>query len=278
MRYVSGRSKSAPRTRELAATLVSMILAIAPAAGIDNGQLDGSGHPAVGFLEVGDLQAPCQPVAFGCSGVLVAPQILLSTARCVTDLRQSAADFCCNSTVWMSFTSGTAFPVIDLNDPDCSARVHAVDYAVHPGWDPKTGNNNVGLIFLDRAPDGITPVQLPAQNEVASLPKDQIYTLVAFGWANDGEDYARRYAPARASSLGAQSVTLAINGSAGSSKACVSSTPPVNEGGAAFLGANRIEALVVRSDSKSCKPGTKAQRLDIASVRDFMMQEGVPVP
>src|SRR6058998_3877944 len=62
----------------------ALLFLISPAAAVNFGLSDGNGHPAVGFILGTTGPAPCGYLSqsVGCSGVLIAPDVFLTSGDC----------------------------------------------------------------------------------------------------------------------------------------------------------------------------------------------------
>lgn len=267
------------RTPALAAAATILLLTTAPSLAVNDGLLDGSTHPAVGFL-VGSRDANgCLGQAVGCSAVLIAPDVLMTSAECAVAFNEALMTPGFISHVWVTF---------EPNDPfDCSQFVEVgsagadgipftgdagevIPLVANPAFDPDHGGSGNVAVGRLAAPVAVSPVELPSAGELFTLDRSQAYTVVAYGINTDENllSLARRFATAR--SLGFTSELLALTFKlGGQTRACIGS---LNEGGAAFVeSTNRVEALV--TDKKGgCSGNSTYQRLDVDSVRDFLGQ------
>jgi hypothetical protein len=136
--------------RPTLALAAALLVGAAPAHAITNGTLD-TGDPAV--------------ATFGaCSGTLIAPRVLLTAAHCVWSL-----DVLSQRAV---FGDGIHAPV--------RQERLILEGRVHPDFDPATLQNDIAVVLLDQAPDGIDPVPLRALPIDDSLIGSTL-RLVGFG-------------------------------------------------------------------------------------------------
>src|SRR5262245_51590061 len=84
----------------LAAVAATLILATFPAHAVNNGLLDDTTHPAVGFLVGSQDPGGCFGQAVGCSALLIAPDLVLTSAACANDFNDALATPGFISHVW----------------------------------------------------------------------------------------------------------------------------------------------------------------------------------
>lgn len=247
----------APASLAITATL---LFNAAPAVAVNDGLLDGNGHPSVGYLIGSRDSSGCNGQAMGCSGVLIAPDLLLTSATCAEAFNQALATPGFITHVWVTF---------EPNDPhDCSQFTEVTSLTSNPAFDPAhSGSGDVGVARLAE-PVSIAPASLPSAEDLFTIPRSQSYTVVAYGFESDdaAQSVSRRFATAR--SLGFTSEVLALTFKVGGPiAACLDES---NEGGAAFLGStDRVEALATGTKG-GCNANSTYQRLDVPSVRDFL--------
>lgn len=128
------------------------------------------GDPATVALAIPRARCGDPMVAF-CSGVVVAPRVVLTAAHCVTDERGPL--------------SAEVFFGSDVAATGDHADV--VSVAVHPGYDPDSGAFDAALVVID-PPTAIAPVALPT-TDLAALPAGSPLRAVGFGvTARDADD------------------------------------------------------------------------------------------
>jgi trypsin len=241
-------------------TLALMLLSVAPAAAVNGGLLDDTAHPAVGLLIGSTDQSGCHGQVVGCSGVLIAPDVFLTSARCVEQFNEALATPGFITHVWVTF---------EPNDPfDCSQVTEVTSLTSNPAFNTgKTRGGDVGVARL-AAPVAITPATLPPAADLFTLPRNQPYMVVAYGTEAGGNTLtlARRFAVAR--SLGFTSEVLALTFKlGGANSSCIGG---VNEGGAVFVGSTDSIVALVTDDKGGCGANSTYQRLDVPSVRNFL--------
>src|SRR5260221_5485449 len=78
--FTIGGSVMRHSLRRPAPALAVIVLSFSPALAVQNGTLDGNGHPAIGSLQANTRSDPCplgDQVDAACSAVLIAPDLLL---------------------------------------------------------------------------------------------------------------------------------------------------------------------------------------------------------
>ena len=152
------------------AILVICVLALTPAAparAIVGGQLDGTGHPYVGFLDASPIGRPDGP-----TGVLISSTVLL-TAGHVT---QSFAE------------NGLTHPRVTF-EPVASAASNRYTGTVHtnPNYNPLRIDDpgDLGVVVLDKPVNGVTPALLPRLGTLDALAPSRLngtsFTVVGYG-------------------------------------------------------------------------------------------------
>lgn len=119
----------------LAAALLTVTVAVAPASAITNGELDGEGHPYVGLMVAKDSAG--NPL-WRCSGTLLSPTVYLTAGHCTQEPAVTAD-------VWFGADLRDA-ELIDFPDNgDARGAVH-----VHPDFEPALPQvRDVGVVVLD---------------------------------------------------------------------------------------------------------------------------------
>ena len=170
-------------TALFAAFVVALLISVAPAGAITDGQLDGSGHPAVVLLlmEIGG-----QP-AFRCSATLLSPTVVLTAGHCTNDFPgppYSGMRVFTESDVQSGIGITNNYPFAGPNS------VEAVSFAAHPLYETAPFFvHDVGVVIL-KAPGVVLPQSqygvLPAANQLDSLKtqrglQDTTFTSVGYG-------------------------------------------------------------------------------------------------
>jgi secreted trypsin-like serine protease len=266
-----------PSTRLVVAGLAAAALAAAgSASAITNGQRDGNAHPGVGALMAyWDASTP-NTLQVYCSGTLVAPQVFLTAAHCTDYLANTLG----LHDVWVTFsTNSAAGPYIH------GAMVQ--DSLYHRGR-PTSDPNDLAVILLDGAPQGIAPAQLPpiglfdSMKARKTLTQSSAFTAVGYGKGGrqhttgggspvspfDGYRWA---ATSFFNSLQDNWLRLTENTSVGAGGTCYG-----DSGGPDFLGASQTIAAITITGDATCRSTNVDLRLDTRSAQDFLAQFGVP--
>jgi hypothetical protein len=196
-----------------------------------------------------------------CSGVLVSPTVLVTTAHC--DIGTSQVDVTFDS----AYTSG--------------AKLYQGTFHGNPLFN-KTASDprDVGVVVFDQAIPGITPAQLPARNSLNRLSKDQQFTPVGYGATIPHHQKGgptltypdtRMYAVSTLNATNPAWLRLSQNSSTGNGGTCYG-----DSGGPNFLGAGssetRIVAAITITGDTWCKATNVDYRLDTDAARSFLGQ------
>ena len=170
-------------TALFAAFVVALLISVAPAGAITDGQLDGNGHPAVVLLlmEIGG-----QP-AFRCSATLLSPTVVLTAGHCTNDFPgppYSGMRVFTESDVQSGIGITNNYPFAGPNS------VEAVSFAAHPLYETAPFFvHDVGVVIL-QAPGVVLPQSqygvLPAANQLDSFStrrglQNTTFTSVGYG-------------------------------------------------------------------------------------------------
>ena len=170
-------------TAFFAAFVVALLISVAPAGAITDGQLDGNGHPAVVLLlmEIGG-----QP-AFRCSATLLSPTVVLTAGHCTNDFPgppYSGMRVFTESDVQSGIGITNNYPFAGPNS------VEAVSWAAHPLYETAPFFvHDVGVVIL-QAPGVVLPQSqygvLPAANQLDSFSRQRglqntTFTSVGYG-------------------------------------------------------------------------------------------------
>jgi secreted trypsin-like serine protease len=256
-----------------AAVAVAALVAAGSAYAITNGQHDGNAHPNVGAMMAFD--DPSQPTTLQevCSGTLVAPTVFLTAAHCT--------DFLLNdlhtTTVFVTFnTNSAAGPYIQgtmVQDPLYNPK-------------PAQNGNDIAVILLGSAPQGITPAKLApvglfdAMKANKTLMQSSAFTAVGYGDGNrqvgGGQptfafDGFRGNATSFFNALTGSWLRLTQSASVGAGGTCYG-----DSGGPNFIGTSNTIAATTISGDTPCRSTNVDLRMDTQSAQDFLAQFGVP--
>lgn len=250
------------------ALVALLVLGLAkPAWAITFGHPDGNLHPnvgAVGYWEDG------QPF-IACTGTLIAPDVFLTAAHCVTWLPYYGMDA---GDLWVSF---------DTAPESGSATLLPVrDYAFDPQYGHDAANlHDVAVVLLAGPVTGIQPASLPPaglldQMKADKTLKDQLFVAVGYGTVREdktGGPHAlfwegiRRYAEQSFNALTGYQLHLSMNPSTGDGGTCYG-----DSGGPHFLGwTDTIVSITITGDIP-CRATDVTYRMDTDSARSFLGQ------
>jgi hypothetical protein len=257
---------------------------------ITNGELDNGRHPNVGIyfytFDETDVWIP------HCTGVLIAPDVLLTAAHCVCGPAQYLQD---NPAMhaWVTFDSDVTAVHSGCTSPAAcpdAMEVPAGNIHIHPGFACEHKNSfgasdesrvaDLAVIVLPRPVDGVTPASLPALGLLESLQaqnglQGQTFTVVGYGWQNEFDkdwpfafwwDGKRRLATSEYLALTPGFLLMSQNSELGNGGACLR-----DSGGPYFIGdSNMVVAVVHFVDDAPCRAMARAFRLDIELARGFL--------
>lgn len=241
-----------------------LVLAVAPAGAITFGEPDGNRHPNVGLL-LADFSGDGTPIP-ECSGTLISPTVFLTAGHCTLPFSQLGI-----TKIWVTFDSEF--------DPAKSKLIPAAGFATHPGFDPGTLFNDVGVVILSKPVRGVTPGALPPeglldQMQAAGTLQGQTFVNVGYGataafkgmppaLAFDG---VRRFSTSPYGGLTQNWLHLLGNQDAtGEGSTCFG-----DSGGPHFLGDSNLIVSVTSWGDAICRSLDMTQRVDTASVREFL--------
>ena len=258
-----------------ACSLGVLLFGGAAALAVYNGSADGTGHPAVGFVlgTIGTDPCDYDAQAIGCSGVLIAPDIFLTTADCADSIKDSIATGFIDDG-WVILDADPLVPGAPEATLDCSKFVHIDTIDLNPVAVSSGGSQgDVGVMILASA-QSITPATLPAENRLKPKPKKRLpdITTVSFGElpGTSGFDIftlARRFSHAVFGAIGAESHVATLDAIPGPDDPCVGF---LTRGGPNFVtGTNQIVSLA-KYPATTCDTTATFQRLDVPSVRSFL--------
>lgn len=253
-------------------TMIAVLLVtVTPARAITFGEPDGNRHPNVGLL---GLILTDGTRTRGCSGVLIAPTVVLTAGHCTAALPHLQF-----TQIWVSFDSEV--------DPNTSKLIPAVSFATHPAFDPRTRFNDVGVVILSEPVLDVSPVALPTEDllgqmKAAGTLQNQTFVNVGYGVTAvfkrmpptlGKRDGVRRLSTSVYSSLTQNWLHLLGNNDAtGEGGTCDG-----DSGGPHFLGESNLVLSLTSWGDHVCRSLQMTQRLDTVSVRAFL-DEYVTLP
>jgi len=240
----------------------ALVLAAGPAAAVTSGNPDGNGHPFVGWA-YGETPTGAQTT--GCSAILVAPTVIVTSGACA-DLFNQASNI---DRVWVTFqTDNVAIVSGGFDPPNNPPSVEVLLIVANPAYSASGGvSGNVGVGILDTAQAGPF-ADLPVAGRLDNLSGSEVFTAVAYGAERNTTiaTLARRYSGANYRGIGADNLFLRLTDQGGGPPACIDGQ---NEGGGGFIGASEAAALILEPDN-GCSRNATLQRLDVQNVRDFL--------
>lgn len=157
-----------PRSRTTVRIVTLLAVWSAPAAGIVNGTVPPEARYQREFPWAVALHYEGSEGI--CSAALVAPQWVLTAAHCA---------------------SANARVMAGARDRTAAVPVRVVEAIRHPGYDGKTGANDIGLLRLER-PLALAPVPMLAKTEAQALLREGSRAVIAgYGRRVTGAGYAR---------------------------------------------------------------------------------------
>lgn len=248
----------------------------APALAIVNGQPDGDGHPNVGALLV-DLPEGTFMV---CTGSVLAPTEFLTAGHCTRFLDELGLG---PSDVSVSFDADLRLQPDGTVAP--ASRIRPTGWITHPAFrgTPAKARNDVGVVHLSQPVVGRAPVELPREgylDEQAARGGLVGHRFEIVGYGYNGVDRA----------FGTPNVTITWSGErVVATEPFMALTPDYlkllgnsnatglggscfgDSGGPAFwTPGSRLEVALVAASDPNCQVLNERQRLDTASVLDFL--------
>ena len=259
----------------IAALLTAVVLAATagPASAMVNGTPD-SAHPEAGALYFSDT--PTSARHFACSGALIDTQAFLTAAHCFADYYRAHGSL---PVAWVTFDQS----------PTASSTFYTGTIVLDPKFDKTTTTNSLyahdiydfAVVHLTQDP-GITPAQLPAAGQNATLATGQPLTVVGYGTSVTQGSGPPTYPPTgqrEAAGLALQTVTQnwvheSQNPTLGHGGACAG-----DSGGPNYItGTHTIIATTITGDMV-CRATNVSIRLDTPTARSFLAtQVSYPLP
>jgi hypothetical protein len=158
--------------------VIAVLIAVAPASAVTDGELDGEGHPNVVLIimDVGGVPA------FRCSGTLMTPTVVLTAGHCT------------NNFPGAPYTGMRIFTESDVENGDNTYpfaggpnSVEAVSWAAHPDYPTASFVlHDVGVIILSQPVNVPVYGVLPSVNQLDAMAtrrgqQDVTFTAVGYG-------------------------------------------------------------------------------------------------
>jgi hypothetical protein len=264
--------------RSFTVALLALLMAVSaqpPAWGIVYGEPDGGRHPNVGAFvaTIVNPQTGATELVQGCSGTVVAPDVVLSAAHCFPQVD------------WILQIWFTLDEVIDANRDglvDPGVELLSGTAVVHPQFNafrPISNPYDLAVFRLDQ-PVGVAPAPLPAAGLLDDRAlRDATFVAVGYGLVRESNRKAfqglsisgqRMMATQHLSSVTKAWVTFSMNLATGNAGTCYG-----DSGGPHFLG--DVVVSVTSIGDAPCKATDKTYRVDTPWARDFLAPY-VPLP
>jgi hypothetical protein len=266
------------RKRILLVTTVALALLLATVGGanaITNGQPDGDEHPYVGLLVFIDNDPPPgEPESWGCSGSLIAPDVVLTAGHCTYGAEVALIWF---DEIWDPYS-----PPAATGQPHTNSKYRSPENPYGGGNGlPAFSYRDVGVVVLDEPVDGGGYAELPEADLVDKLKNKTDLDLVGYGvqelqhdpgggppyWTGFGE---RLYAPSEMVSgkfvHSAEYMKIALNPGGGTGGTCFG-----DSGGPNLLaGTNTVLAVNSYVTNYNCAGVGYSSRVDITEILDWI--------
>jgi Trypsin len=158
--------------KTLAALVVlvsGLVLGLAPAGAVTDGQLDGEGHPYVGLMVAQDAKG--KPL-WRCSGTLLSSKLFLTAGHC-TEAPAAHVE------IWFQSDVESGIPA---NGYPNKGQVGGTPYT-HPDYDPnRFFIRDLGAVVLDKPMRMSTYGKLPGLNQLDSLKPSSSTRFTAVGY------------------------------------------------------------------------------------------------
>jgi secreted trypsin-like serine protease len=153
----------------LVVLVCALVLGLAPAGAVTDGELDGNGHPYVGLMVAQDKKG--NPL-WRCSGTLISSKLFLTAGHC-TEAPAAQAE------IWFQSDVESGIPA---NGYPNKGQVGGKTYT-HPDYDPNAFFiRDLGVVVLDKAMTMSTYGKLPALNQLDALKPSSSTTFTAVGY------------------------------------------------------------------------------------------------
>lgn len=254
----------------LAATLVLLVVTVAPVAAITDGELDGNGHPYVGLMVAQDEDGV--PL-WRCSGTLLSSTLFLTAGHCTQDPAAHVE-------IWFDADVESGIPG---NGYPFSGDVGGTPYT-HPQYDPNAFFLfDLGVVVLDSPMAMSAYGALPQLDQLDSLRprRSTTFTAVGYGRQQSFPNAAAWKNVAQRIRMVAEPHLLQINtGFTGDGSLMLSNNANTggtcfgDSGGPNFLGDSRVVAGVTSFGLNNACGGTGGvYRVDRADDLDWLYGE-----
>jgi secreted trypsin-like serine protease len=153
----------------LVVLVCALVLGLAPAGAVTDGELDDNGHPYVGLMVAQDKKG--NPL-WRCSGTLISSKLFLTAGHC-TEAPAAHAE------IWFQSDVESGIPA---NGYPNKGQVGGKTYT-HPDYDPNAFFiRDLGVVVLDKAMTMSTYGKLPALNQLDALKPSSSTTFTAVGY------------------------------------------------------------------------------------------------
>ena len=293
----------ANRLRLLAAglTVLAVLLAATPAAAVIGGHYDDRAHPSVGMVAV----VTSKGAAPLCTGVLVAPRVILTAGHCTAAMEELNASalvsfepnpVTSSLQIRPRFALGT--PITDQRYTGRGLDRHDFGVILVTAWCQVSPP--IPSIRCRNTPVPIAPAILPAAGLLDEMRADgtlrsQSFVAVGYGAVtrihefelpadepgDDGthgpwefvSDLRRNSGTSSFMALNPEILRLSGNESLGDAGACHG-----DSGGPYFLAGSDLAVAMVKTGDHVCRAMVAALRLDTPAAREFISSLGVTVP
>jgi len=250
------------------AVVAAALLLPAGAEAIIGGQIDGAAHPNVGFVAALNAQGN---VIDGCSGTLVTPTVVLTSAHCVGGKQLGFVDRYVVSFRPQAFQNGIVKGAIAAKPhPQARFNLRFKDTGDAAAF-YRNSQFDVGVLVLKRRADqvypGIRPAALPP---IGTLDRDvkgaanPVFTHVGYGVTGDGVFDATR-----------RNVTSPLSKLTGTLLFTQGGICSGDSGGPVFDAAGLLVAVGAFVDGETCASAAGGPRLDMQLNRAFLRKFGV---
>jgi secreted trypsin-like serine protease len=252
--------------KTLTTVTVSILLAVIPisAGAITNGEPDGNAHPFVAMLAFYDASGT---YVHRCSGTLMSETVVLTAAHCTDGTTSARAYF---------------DPEVTADYRNGQGGFEGTPFT-HPDFNPNTLTNDVGIVELDTAPNVTSTFpRLPSEGFLSRLKaqhkiQDDTFVAVGYGGVTQSPppiitfDLIRRNAESPYGGLTRNNLHLQQNPNPGDA----GGTCFGDSGGPRFWKDTLKVVGVTSWGDAICRSNDRAQRLDLASVLDFLADHGL---